>query len=126
MTDKRSCVNHALALDVELIGGEPMVAEPQGAAHYTAIMKTAKVLAAASCSGPVFRADALQMLRKELDLLGSDYVTRAEIFETLDLDACGEVWPMVTEISPMAGVQALHEQIEQGAVAGRAALLIGS
>ncbi len=32
---------------IELIGGELMVAEPQGAAHYTAIMKTAKALEAA-------------------------------------------------------------------------------
>jgi Uma2 family endonuclease len=32
---------------VELIGGELMVAEPQGAAHYTAIQKTARALAAA-------------------------------------------------------------------------------
>ena len=29
---------------IELIGGELMVAEPQGAAHYTAIVKTARVL----------------------------------------------------------------------------------
>jgi Uma2 family endonuclease len=32
---------------IELIGGELMVAEPQGAAHYTAICKTAKALEAA-------------------------------------------------------------------------------
>jgi Uma2 family endonuclease len=32
---------------IELIGGELMVAEPQGAAHYTAIRKTAKALEAA-------------------------------------------------------------------------------
>jgi D-arabinose 1-dehydrogenase-like Zn-dependent alcohol dehydrogenase len=76
--------------------------------------------------GQVFRADALQMLRKELDLLGSRYVTRAEIFETLDLVARGAVWPMVTDIRPMAEAEALHERVEQGAVTGRAALLIGS
>jgi propanol-preferring alcohol dehydrogenase len=76
-------------------------------------------------AGQVFRADALQMLRKELDLLGSRYVTRAEIFETLDLVARGEVWPMVTDIRPMAEAEALHERIEQGAVTGRAAVLIG-
>ena len=32
---------------IELIGGELMVAEPQGTAHYTAILKTAKALEAA-------------------------------------------------------------------------------
>jgi putative restriction endonuclease len=36
---------------IELIGGELMVAEPQGTAHYTAIMKTAKALEAAFGSG---------------------------------------------------------------------------
>jgi Uma2 family endonuclease len=39
---------------IELIGGELMVAEPQGAAHYTAIMKTAKALEAAF--GPAWHA----------------------------------------------------------------------
>jgi len=40
---------------IELIGGELMVAEPQGAAHYTAIWKTAKVLEAAFGPGWVVR-----------------------------------------------------------------------
>jgi len=51
---------------------------------------------------------------------------RAAELETLDLVARGEVWPMVTDIRPMAEAEALHERIEQGAVTGRAALLIGS
>ncbi len=40
---------------VELIGGELMVAEPQGAEHYTAICKCAKVLEAAFGPGWVVR-----------------------------------------------------------------------
>jgi Uma2 family endonuclease len=36
---------------IELIGGELMVAEPQGAPHYTAIRKTAKALEAAFGAG---------------------------------------------------------------------------
>ena len=75
-------------------------------------------------AGKVFRVDAMQMLLKELDLLGSRYVTRAEILETLELVARGAVWPMVTDIRPMAEAEALHERIERGAVIGRAALLI--
>lgn len=76
-------------------------------------------------AGKVFRADAHQMLLKELELLGSRYVTRAEILEVLDLVVRGEVWPIVTDIRPMAEAEALHERVEQGAVIGRAALLIG-
>ena len=40
---------------VELIGGELMVAEPQGALHYTAIWKTAKALEAAFGAGWIVR-----------------------------------------------------------------------
>jgi len=40
---------------IELIGGELVVAEPQGAAHYTAICKTAKALEAAFGGGWVVR-----------------------------------------------------------------------
>jgi Uma2 family endonuclease len=36
---------------IELIGGQLMVAEPQGAAHYTAIVKTSRVLEAAFGAG---------------------------------------------------------------------------
>jgi len=42
---------------IELIGGELMVAEPQGVAHYTAIVKTAKALEAAF--GPGWHARTL-------------------------------------------------------------------
>jgi propanol-preferring alcohol dehydrogenase len=76
-------------------------------------------------AGQVFRADAQQMLRKELDLLGSRYVTRSEVIATLDLVARRELWPLVTDIRPMAEAEALHERVERGAVVGRAALLIG-
>ena len=40
---------------IELIGGELMVAEPQGAAHYTAIWKSAKALEAAFGPGWIVR-----------------------------------------------------------------------
>src|SRR5262245_24566286 len=40
---------------IELIGGQLMVAEPQGATHYAAILKTAKALEAAFGSGWLVR-----------------------------------------------------------------------
>jgi len=76
-------------------------------------------------AGQTFKASSLDMLLKEQDLLGSRYVTRSEILETLDLVARGEVWPLVTDIRPLEDAEALHEQVEQGRVTGRAALLIG-
>lgn len=76
-------------------------------------------------AGQTFRADAREMLLKELDLLGSRYVTRDEITEAFELVATGEIWPLVSETCDMDGAEALHRRIEAGEVTGRAALLIG-
>ena len=75
-------------------------------------------------AGQPFSVSSLDMLLKEQDLLGSRYVTRLEVLETLDLVARREVWPIVTEIRPLAEAEALHERVERGQVIGRAALLI--
>lgn len=75
-------------------------------------------------AGQSFRASALEMLLKEQELLGSRYVSRIEVLETLDLVARKEVWPMVTDIRPLEQAEALHARVERGEVIGRAALLI--
>jgi len=75
-------------------------------------------------AGQPFRVSARELLAKEQEILGSRYVTRSEILETLELVARGEVWPIVTEIRPLAEAEALHERVERGQVTGRAALLI--
>jgi len=75
-------------------------------------------------AGQIFRASSLDMLLKEQDLLGSRYVTRVEVLETLRLVARREVWPIVTDIRPLAEAEALHQRLERGQVTGRAALLI--
>lgn len=75
-------------------------------------------------AGQAFRVSALEMLLKEQDLLGSRYVSRIEVLETLDLVARKEVWPMVTDIRPLGEAEALHARVERGEVTGRAALLI--
>ena len=71
-----------------------------------------------------FEVPSRELLLKEQDILGSRYVTRSEILETLDLVARGEVWPLVTVIRPLEEAEALHERLERGTVTGRAALLI--
>jgi D-arabinose 1-dehydrogenase-like Zn-dependent alcohol dehydrogenase len=76
-------------------------------------------------AGKPFQVSALDLLLKEQDVLGSRYVTRTEILETLDLVARREVWPLVTEVRPLAEAEALHERVERGLVTGRAALRIG-
>jgi len=75
-------------------------------------------------AGQRFQVSSLDMLLKEQDLLGSRYVSRVEVLETLELVARGEVWPMVTDIRPLEQAEAVHERVERGEVIGRAALLI--
>lgn len=72
-----------------------------------------------------FQVDAIEMMLNEQVLLGSRYVTRREILETLELVARAEVWPLVSDVRPLAEAEALHERVERGEVIGRAALRIG-
>jgi D-arabinose 1-dehydrogenase-like Zn-dependent alcohol dehydrogenase len=76
-------------------------------------------------AGQLFQVSAKEMLLKELELLGSRYVTRTEILDCLDLVARREVWPLVSDVRPLAEAEALHQRVENGEVIGRAALLIG-
>ncbi len=75
-------------------------------------------------AGQAFQADARTMLQKEQDLLGSRYVSRADIVAALDLVGRGEIRPLVTDIRPLEEAEALHEAVEKGEVTGRAALTI--
>jgi len=76
-------------------------------------------------AGETFSIDAAHLLNKEIDVLGSRYVSPLEILETYDLMVRGEVWPIVTEIRPMAEAELVHDLVERGEVTGRAALVIG-
>ena len=75
-------------------------------------------------AGQAFQANARTMLQKEQDLLGSRYVSRADIIAALDLVGRGEIRPLVTDIRPLKEAEALHEAVEKGEVTGRAALTI--
>ena len=75
-------------------------------------------------AGESFQANALEMLLKEQDLLGSRYATRTEILETYDLILRGDVWPIVTDIRPMEEAEDIHQRVEIGDIIGRAAVLI--
>ena len=65
------------------------------------------------------------MLLAEQSIIGSRYVTRAEILETCDLVAGGAVRPLVTELRPLKDAELIHDRVERGLVTGRAALQIG-
>jgi D-arabinose 1-dehydrogenase-like Zn-dependent alcohol dehydrogenase len=71
-----------------------------------------------------FNVSARDMLTKEQAILGSRYVTRAEILEACDLVARGDVWPLVTVLKPLQEAEAVHDLVERGQVTGRAALRV--
>lgn len=71
-----------------------------------------------------FALSAHDMLLKEQAILGSRYVTRRDILQTLDIVARGEVWPLVSELRPLAEAEAVHARVERGEVTGRAVLQI--
>lgn len=75
-------------------------------------------------SSEAFEVDPQSMLVKELELMGSRYATKGEVTAALDLVARGDVWPLVTEVAPMAEAEQLHVRVEEGLVTGRAALRI--
>ena len=74
--------------------------------------------------GARFTARPAEMLRKEIELLGSRYATRAEVVESLELVARGDVWPLVTEKVPFERAEEVHQRLDKGLVTGRAALIV--
>jgi propanol-preferring alcohol dehydrogenase len=76
-------------------------------------------------AGQDFRVSARDLLNKEASVLGSRYATRQEVLDTLDLAARGEIWPLVSEVYPLAEADHVHARLAAGAVTGRAALAIG-
>ncbi len=75
-------------------------------------------------AGKTFSLSAADLLNKEQDILGSRYVTRSEVLESLDLVARGEVFPLVSVVRPLEEAEAVHELVERGDVVGRAALRV--
>jgi D-arabinose 1-dehydrogenase-like Zn-dependent alcohol dehydrogenase len=74
--------------------------------------------------GARFTANPAEMLRKEIELLGSRYASKEEVTESLDLVARGDVWPFVSEKVALADAETLHGRLEKGMVTGRAALVM--
>ena len=71
-----------------------------------------------------FSANPGEMLRKEIEILGSRYATKTEVMESLEIVARGDVWPMVTEKVPLAEAEKIHGRLESGLITARAALMM--
>lgn len=72
----------------------------------------------------MFEVSASELLNKEIQVMGSRYVTKQEVAESLALVARAEFWPLVTEIVALEQAEMVHQHVEQGIVTGRAALKI--
>lgn len=77
-------------------------------------------------TGQPFQSPTRDMVQKELELLGSRYATKQEVKESLDLVARGDARPVVTEIYSFRvdEVEKVHDRLEQGAVTGRAVIVM--
>jgi alcohol dehydrogenase, propanol-preferring len=71
-----------------------------------------------------FNVDPLWMLSGEREVIGSRYVTRQEIVDSLELVRRGHIRPIVTRTFALEEAEQAHELLAQGAMIGRAALLI--
>ena len=65
-----------------------------------------------------------QMVRKELELMGNLSSTRQERIDALNLVARGEIWPLVTETYPLEDAERVHARLDEGAITGRAAIVM--
>ena len=92
-------------------------------ASLAALAKGGRLVTLGGNSGK-FTANPGEMLRKEIEILGSRYATRTEVIESLEIVARGDLWPIVTEKVPLADAEAIHQRLGEGLITGRAALLM--
>lgn len=90
-----------------------------------ALGKGGRLVTLGGSTGGTVSVPGRDLLSKEAVVMGSRYATRQEVIDALDLVARGDVWPLVTDIRPMAEAEALHQSVEKGEVTGRAAIRIG-
>jgi len=74
--------------------------------------------------GQPFQLDPAQLLRKEIEVMGSRYATRQEVIESLELVARGELFPLVTEKVRLEQAEAIHARVDKSLVTARAALVM--
>jgi D-arabinose 1-dehydrogenase-like Zn-dependent alcohol dehydrogenase len=73
---------------------------------------------------PSFSVDPGMILSRGLEIHGSRYVSMAELSQTLEIVRQGRVRAIVTRTFPLEGADEALRLVEEGRVAGRAALLL--
>jgi D-arabinose 1-dehydrogenase-like Zn-dependent alcohol dehydrogenase len=93
-------------------------------AGFDALAPSGRLVILGGRRGAKLAVDAFTMLNKELAILGSRYVTRQDIADSLELVRRGLVRPIVTRTFAMEDVEQAHELLDQGAMIGRAAMVL--
>lgn len=73
--------------------------------------------------GPHYHINPITLTNKELQLMGSRYVSKHELLQAIELVADGRIKPVVSETAPLSRVLELHEQLRQNRLIGRAAVV---
>ena len=74
--------------------------------------------------GSQFTVDPFWMLNGEREIIGSRYVTRQDIVDSLELVRRGLIRPIVTRTFALEDAEEVHELLGKGAMIGRAALVM--
>jgi propanol-preferring alcohol dehydrogenase len=71
-----------------------------------------------------FQVDTRLLVSKELKIIGSRYVTKQELIESIELVQRGKIKPIVTQTFPLEEADLAHNMVDQHKVVGRAVLVI--
>jgi propanol-preferring alcohol dehydrogenase len=73
---------------------------------------------------PVFPVDAIQVVRRGIEIHGSRYVTATEIAQTLEILRQGRLKAVVSHVGRLEDIESIHQMLRDNAIPGRAAAVI--
>ena len=93
-------------------------------AGFEALAPNGRLVILGGRRGAQLTVDASKMLNRELAILGSRYVTRQDIIDSLELVRRGLIRPIVTRTFPLEQADEAHALLDRSALIGRGALII--
>jgi alcohol dehydrogenase, propanol-preferring len=93
-------------------------------AGFDALAPSGRLVILGGRRGAQLPVEAFRMLNGELSILGSRYVTRQDIVDSLELVRRGAVRPIVSRTFALEEVEQAHEIVGRGDMIGRAAMVL--
>lgn len=103
---------------VDLVGTEATLNQT-----FTLLADGGRMVNLTTFHGPRYHIDPIALTNKELQLMGSRYVSKFELQQAIDLVAAGKIRPIVSETAPLAEFDRLHARVRANALLGRAAII---